>query len=174
MKTVIIYASQTGFTKQYAEWISEQVSCDCVELKDAKKLHLSDYDAIVYGGWFVAGGIKKVSWFKKQIPSLSAAGKKLIVFATGATPAESPDIPDTLRKNFTDDEWSKIKAFYCPGGLNYDRMNGLSKFVMHMLAKVLSSKKNASEDEKKKAELISRSYDISDKKYIDPIVAELA
>ena len=43
-----------------------------------------------------------------------------------------------------------------------------------MLAKVLSSKKDATEDEKKKAELISRSYDISDKKYIDPIVAELA
>ena len=60
MKTVIIYASQTGFTKQYAEWIREKVSCDCVKLKDVKKLNLSDYDTIVYGGWFIAGGIKKV------------------------------------------------------------------------------------------------------------------
>lgn len=28
MKTVVIYQSKTGFTKKYAEWISEELSAD--------------------------------------------------------------------------------------------------------------------------------------------------
>ncbi len=35
------------------------------------------------------------------------------------------------------------------------------------------AKKDATEDDRKKAEMISHSYDIADKKYIDPIFEEL-
>ncbi len=45
--------------------------------------------------------------------------------------------------------------------------------MMKMLAKSLASKKNATENDKKQAEMISHSYNISDKKYIVPIIAEL-
>ncbi|MDD6653566.1 MAG: hypothetical protein PUE59_00940 [Treponema sp.] len=37
MKTIVIYTSQTGFTKRYAEWISEASGAECVEFKQAKK-----------------------------------------------------------------------------------------------------------------------------------------
>ena len=37
MKTLVIYTSQTGFTKRYAEWISEELDADIYELKDVKK-----------------------------------------------------------------------------------------------------------------------------------------
>ena len=76
MKTIVIYTSQTGFTKRYAEWIREASGAECVDFKQAKKIKLSDYDAIIFGGWFMAGGIKNLAWFKNQIPELSAAGKK--------------------------------------------------------------------------------------------------
>ena len=29
MKTIVIYNSQTGFTKRYAEWIAEAAGADC-------------------------------------------------------------------------------------------------------------------------------------------------
>ena len=34
MKTVVIYTSQTGFTKRYAEWIAEAAGADCMELTE--------------------------------------------------------------------------------------------------------------------------------------------
>lgn len=173
MKTIIIYTSQTGFTKNYAELIGREISCECVDVKKAGKINLSEYDAVVFGGWFMADTIAKLSWFKKKIPALAAAGKKIIVYVTGATPAESPALPLAIRKNFSAEEWSAIKTFYCPGGLNYDKMNWLSRTVMKMLAKALCSKKDATEDDRKKAEMISSSYSLFDKKYIDPILAEL-
>ena len=73
----------------------------------------------------------------------------------------------------TDEEWNSLKAFYCPGGFNYEKMSGFSKFMMKMFTTMLANKKDASEAEKNMAQMISHSYDISDKKYIEPILAEL-
>lgn len=67
MKTAVIYNSQTGFTKRYAEWIAEATDADCFELSEAKKKNLSVYGAIVFGGWACAGSISKLSWFKNNI-----------------------------------------------------------------------------------------------------------
>lgn len=52
-------------------------------------------------------------------------------------------------------------------------MNVLSRFAMKMLGKSLASKKDATEKDKQMTQMISNSYDISDKKYIEPILAEL-
>ena len=173
MKSIVIYNSKTGFTKQYAEWISDAAGCECVSLKKAGEINLADYDAIIFGSWFMAGGITKLSWFKKQMAVLAQTGKKLIVFAVGATPAESPMVPAAMDKIFTEDEKKFVKLFYCPGGLSYEKMNCFSRFMMKMFAKSLASKKDATENDKKQAEMISHSYNISDKKYIVPIIAEL-
>lgn len=45
-----------------------------------------------------------------------------------------------------------------------------SKMAMKALVSALSNKKDASQKEKDMAEMISHSYDISDEKYIVPIV----
>ena len=173
MKSIVIYNSQTGFTKKYAEWIAEAAACECVEFKKAAKLNLDDYDAIVFGSWCMAGSITKLTWFKKQMPALAAAGKKLIVYAVGGSPEENPDVAVAIRRVFTDEDRKIVKVFYCPGGFNYEKMNGVSKLMMKMFTKAIASKKDATEDEMKMAEMISHSYDISDKKYADAIAAEL-
>ena|GEM_PF-3968787 len=41
MKSIVIYNSQTGFTKQYAQWISDVAGCEC-----DKSLYLRD-DVVV-------------------------------------------------------------------------------------------------------------------------------
>ncbi len=173
MKSIVIYNSQTGFTKQYAEWISEAAGCECVSLKKAGKINLADYDAIVFGSWCMAGSLKKLEWFKKQIPVLSQAGKKLIVYAVGASPVDSPDVAVAMERILTEEEKKLVKLFYCPGGLSYEKMNGFSRLMLKMFAKALASKKDENKDYKKMAEMISHSYDISDKKYIEQIVAEI-
>ncbi len=65
MKAIVIYNSQTGFTKKYAEWIVEATGCEAADIKKASNLNLFEYDAIVFGSWCQAGKIKKIEWFKK-------------------------------------------------------------------------------------------------------------
>ncbi len=84
MKTIVIYNSQTGFTKRYAQWIAEATGADCLELSAAKRKSIDTYEAIVFGGWACAGSISKLSWFKGNIDKW--ADKKLIAFCVGASP----------------------------------------------------------------------------------------
>lgn len=168
MKTIVIYNSQTGFTKRYAEWIAEASGADCMELSTAKKKNMEAYEAVVFGGWARAGGITGINWFKANMGKW--AGRKLIVFCVGASPIDSPDIETSLKRNFTEEEWKKVNVFYCPGGLNYERMSAPSKLMMKMFVKALKAKKGRTRAEEEMIKVISASYDISDKKYMEPIL----
>ena len=168
MKTIVIYNSQTGFTKRYAQWIAEAAGADCLALEAAKKKNLDAYEAIIFGGWACAGSISKLSWFKSNIDKWN--GKKLIAYCVGASPIESPEVELSLKRNFKESELKKVSVFYCPGGLNYEKMHAPSKLAMKMLIKTLTAKKNKSAEEQEMIKMISASYDISDKKYIEPIL----
>ena len=168
MKTIVIYNSQTGFTKRYAQWIAQKASADCVELSVAKKTDLDSYDAIAFGGWAVAGSISKLKWFKKNISKWS--DKKLVVFCVGASPIDNPEIEEALPKNFTEEELKVVKWFYLPGGLDYEKMPATSRVMMKMFVKALDAKKDKTKQDEEQIRMLSSSYDISDRKYIEPII----
>ena len=165
---IVIYNSQTGFTKKYAQWISEALECECVELNEAGKLNFDKYGTIIFGGWACAGTISKIKWFKNNLKKWN--DKNLAVYCVGGSPIENPEIEVAMKNWFTEEEHKKVKAFYCPGGFNYEKMSGPSKLMMKMFISALKAKKDKTEEEKIQIEMISKSYDISDKKYIEPIV----
>ncbi len=168
MKAVIIFNSQTGFTRQYAEWIAEASGADFMELSVAKKKDLTAYEAIIFGGWACAGSISKLNWFKDNMGKWP--DQKLIVFCVGASPADSPEIMPSLRQNFTEEQFRRVHVFYCPGGLQYEKMSLSSKLMMKMFLKMLQTKKDKTEADQEMIRMISASYDISDQKYIEPIL----
>lgn len=168
MKTIVIYHSQTGFTARYARWIAEAAGADCLELSAAKHKDFTAYEAIIFGSWACAGGISKLSWFKRNLGQWG--GKKLIVFCVGGGPADSPEIEPTLHRNFSESELKQVDVFYCPGGFNYEKMSASSKIMMKMFIKMLAAKKDQTEADREMIKMISGSYDISDKKYMEPIL----
>lgn len=102
MKTVVIYKSKTGFTKKYAEWIAEELSADIFNASKVNVNTLNKYDTIIYGGSLYAVGIIGVGLIKKNINKLK--DKRLVVFATGASPLRDNVINEVINKNFTVDE----------------------------------------------------------------------
>ena len=174
MKTLVIYTSQTGFTKRYAGWLAERTNADILELNEARKKDasfFSGYGAIAYGGWAMAGKLVKAEWFLEK--AVGWKGKVLAVFCVGASPNDSPDVSTALHNMLTDEQRGYIRAFYCQGGLNYEKMNMPSRMMMKMFASAMDKKKDKTESEKIMAEMISGSYDISDKRYIEPIAEYL-
>ena len=171
MKALVVYTSQTGFTKRYAEWIARRLQADLMDVHDAKKKKKSDfdsYDAIIYGGWAMAGKVIQSKWFLAKASAWKE--KKLALFCVGASPKENPDVEQSLKNLLTDEQRKYIRSFYCQGGLDYDKMNKPSKMAMKMLISMLNKKKDPTEKDKAMVEMISHSYDISDEKYIEPIV----
>lgn len=174
MKTLIIYTSQTGFTKKYADWLAQKTGGDLLDLKDAQKKNdafFEDYEAIVYGGWVMAASVVKVKWFLNKAASWK--GKKLAIYCVGGSPNDNPDVEVMLKNMLTDEQRGYIRAFYCQGGFNYERMNAPSRLAMKMFVSALKKKKDPTEEEKIMTEMVAKSYDISDEKYLEPVIEYL-
>lgn len=172
MRTVVVYHSQTGFTRRYAEWIADAAGGDCFALKEARKRDLSGYDAIVYGGWACAGQISKIGWFEEQIPAWN--GKRLAAFCVGASPADNPEVQVFLDKTEQDLAAQNVKVFYCPGGMNYEAMSLRYRLMMKAFLAGLRAKKDRTPQEETMAAMLGSSYDISDRRYIEPVLAFLS
>lgn len=122
----------------------------------------------MFGGWACAGGISKLSWFKKNINKWM--NKKMIVFCVGGSSLDNPEIDPAFKKNFSESELNKVNVFYCPCGFNYEKMSVPFKLMMKVFIKSLKAKKDKIAEDEEIIKIISSSYDISDKKYIDPIL----
>ena len=88
----------------------------------------------------------------------------------GASPNENPEVDVALHNALTDEERKYAKAFYCQGGISYEKMKLPMKLAMKAFASMVRKKKDATEQEKIMGEMLSKSYDIADKMYINPIV----
>lgn len=169
MKGIVVYYSKTGFTKRYAQWISEETGWRAVSLKEAAGTKLSSEDVFVFGSGLHAGTIPNLSKARKCFRE-SGAGK-FMVFATGAMPGtESEVIANMWRQNFTEEDLAQIPHFYLQGGLNYERMGLGDRILMRGLRFFLSRRKNPEPKDREFAEAISRSYDFSSKEYLGPLL----
>ena len=172
MKTLVVYTSQTGFTKRYATWISERMQGDLMDLKDARKKDDSffeGYEAIVYGGWLMAGKVVKVDWFFEKAKTWK--DKHLALIVVGGSPKDNPDVDVAMEGMLSEEQKTYMQAFYCQGGFDYDKMKLPSKLAMKAFVSTLKKSKN--EKEREVGSMIGSSYDISDIKFIEPVVAYL-
>ncbi len=173
MKTLVVYTSQTGFTKRYAGWIAGKAKADLFDLKDVQGKDASffeAYDALIYAGWCMAGKLVKLNWFLDKATRLK--GKKLAAVAVGASPNESPDVAAFMENILPDEHRQYVKAFYCQGGIDYEKMKLPSKLMMKLFASSL--KKSKDEKTRETGSLIDHSYDISDIRYTEPLLSFLS
>ena len=175
MKKVIVYSSQTGFTKRYTEWLAKKINAETMSIKDAYKKndsYFDTYDAIIYGSWVAVEKIHKADWFTKRIGKWK--NKKLAMFCVGASPASYSGVNTLLNRALTDEQKKFVKVFYCEGGIDYDKMSLGSKVLMKTFAAMLRSKKNKTPDEAAMAEHVSKSCDCTDPRFIEPIAAYIS
>lgn len=166
IKKIVVYKSNTGFTEKYAHWIAEDLYCDAVRLEQIGSSKMSGYDVVIYGGGIHAGTINGIRYIKNNISSMKS--KKIIVFATGATPAIPEEIERFRKANIPYGE--DIEFFYFQSGMNYAKMHGTDKMLMGMLKAFLKMKKNKSDVEKGTADAIQNSYDYSNRNQIAPLI----
>ena len=175
-KILVCYKSVTGFTKKYAEMIVEELDCELMDFKQVTVETVSQYDTVVFGGRCYAGSIDGLKKAKEIIAKGNV--KNFIVFAVGATPNIAEEtIQEAWRRNLTPDEIQSIPHFYMQGGLHYETMPLHEKLMMKAFAAVMKSKvkrkKDKTEEDQEFIRMISSSYDISEKEYIELLVSFL-
>ena len=172
MKTLVLFTSQTGFTKKYAEWLAERTGADLHDLKEVQKnddSFFAGYDAIVYAGWVMAGKVAKMNWFLDRAKGWQ--DKQLALIAVGGGTIDAPETETAMKGLLTEEQSAYIKAFYCQGGFNYEKMNMASKLAMK--AFVGSLKKSRNERSRELAASFDHSCDMTDIRFLDPVVEYL-
>ena len=143
MSTVVVYSSQTGFTKRYAEWLAEELGCQVVSLGDEPRFDASGFDVVVLGGWLHAGGLAGKKWLARAREKHLQT--RFVVFAVGATPVEWTDmVEEALAKELPSPEFDDVERFYLRGGFAYERLGLPDKLAMKLFFKM--QEKNAAAD----------------------------
>ena len=166
MKTIVAYKSKSGYTKQYAQWIAEELGCDIKENADISDI--ADYDTIIYGGGMYAGGFNGIKLITKNLGKLS--GKRLALFAVGSNPGRKHEMQPFWDRVLTKEQQKDVGHFYLRGGFDFSRLTAGDKILMKMLKKRLQSRKEPTEDEKGMLAAYDTPVDFSDKANIKELI----
>ena len=171
-RTVVIYKSKHGSTKQYAEWIGEELDCPVIAEKDFSKKDFDNYDNIIFGGCVQAGGIMGFDLIKKNMRRLE--NKKIVTFAVGLNVMQKETRMQLREINFDKKRVERMTCFYCPGAYKPEEIKGIDAGIMKMMISMLEGKGalEMTEDEKKLLDAVKNGANYVDRKYIEPIVNE--
>lgn len=165
--TIVVYRSTSGFTKKYAEWIAEELKADIFDAKKTDAETIAKYDVVIFGGSLHAVGINGLKLIKNHLPLFS--GKKVIVYAVGASPQRENVLNEVKEHNFSP-EMADVALFYLQGGFNYSKLDFTNKVLMALFWVRLKLLRKRTSDEKGMLAAYSKPLDCTRKENIKPLI----
>lgn len=141
-KSIVIYTSKRGSTRQYAEWIAEDLGCEALPLTDVLKsdINLYEYSCIIYGGWIRGSGIVDFDKFCSLLDDELLS--RLLVFGVGFADETAENYAQVWGYSIgkIDPKNDHRVIMYILGG-RYDpsEVKGFDKFLMKTMRTVLLS-----------------------------------
>ncbi len=143
MKSLIIYGSQYGTAKRYAETFAQMTGIPVINYKDRKEL--TEYEIIIYFGGLYAGSVKGL---KKTIKAFQKNTKIVIVtvgLADVCNEENTNNIKKSLKKQVPEKILNNAAIFHLRGGIDYKKLNFKHRMMMALLYNIA---KNLPEEEK--------------------------
>jgi menaquinone-dependent protoporphyrinogen IX oxidase len=125
IKVLIAYQSKYGSTKQYAEWIHQEIKGDLINIENGDKPDLARYDIIIIGGSVRIGNIVIAPFIKDHWSVMK--GKKVILFTTSGTPPQHPKIQSIYEKSLPEEIRNEIKYFPLHGRISMENLTLFDK-----------------------------------------------
>lgn len=126
MKTLILYSSLTGNTKQYAEDLAKAVDGDVYPLKKLKPKKWVGYDTVVFGSWIMGGNIRDLDRFLQSWDLIS--DKNVIVFADGMGIPDKSTRQTLIEQNVL--ESYHIRFYQLRGSFDFSKLKFPYSLVM--------------------------------------------
>lgn len=130
----IVYTSNTGSAKQYANWLAEEMNLPVYSLAEAKR-RIANGAEIIYAGWIMASGIKGYADAAKRysIRAVCAVGM-------GKTGTQV----DVIRKKNNIPE--RIPLFTLQGNFDVQKLRGMYRLSMEVMVKTAGKSLAAKQD----------------------------
>lgn len=173
MESIIIYGSQYGTTRFYAEKLSELTGINSISYD--KKEDISGCKLVIYLGGLYAGGVKGLKRAKKYFPESA----KLILITVGlADPADSENVKNirvSLQKQLPENIYKNARIFHLRGGIDYKQLTLKHRTMMRLL---YNSVKNTplekmTEETKAMIDTYNKQVNFIDERTLNPIVNDI-
>lgn len=173
MAKIIVYGSQYGTAKVYAEELARQTGIEISPYDEAKSLQ--EYQVIIHIGGVYEEGVDglKASLFK------AGRDNELIIITVGLADVDTKENTDKLKamikKQISQEDYKRAKIFHLRGGIDYKNLNFIQKFMMKMVYKKV--KKVAENEKTDEMKAMIESYedkvDFIDFSRLAPILEEI-
>jgi len=127
----IVYTTNTGSSKTYAEMLGTKTGLPVLPYEDAKSA-LTPTDEIIYIGWLMAGAVVNLEKAQKRF-SVRA------VLAVGMTASDEMRENVRRRNHLSDD----MPLFLAQGAYDKNKLHGMYRFAMKLVGKMLEKKISA-------------------------------
>lgn len=125
MVNAIVYESNTGYTKEYAQMLGRKAGIPVYECKEAYR-KLSADDKVIYMGWLMASLIKGYKKAAKRFDIQAVCG-------VGMQAASDESLQTLIKSNVI----TGIPAFYLRGGFDINKLRGFYKLLMKLMINTL-------------------------------------
>lgn len=176
MDSIIIYGSQYGTTKMYAEELSKRTNVKALSFE--KIDDINKYNKIIYLGGLYAGGVLGMSKTFKKLNDMT--NRRIILVTVGLADPKNTEninnIRNAIKRQLSKNILEKIKIFHLRGGIDYSKLNFVHKTLMNLLykkAKNLPEEKETVED-KAIIETYGKKVSFIDFSDLDGIVSEFS
>ena len=169
MRTLILYTSNTGNTKKYAEDIAQAVNGDVFPLKKYKWKDVGDYDSIVFGGWVMGGKIQGIDDFLSHYDEIS--DKNILVFSSGMGFVTSESRDRLISGNVLD--IYHIRYYQLRGSFDYSKLHFPYNFMINTSLRALRKDPDSAQDLSMVENLKETPLEFYDQQGIDRIISVL-
>ncbi len=157
----IIYCSNTGSAKKYAEALSAKTGFECIDI--AQRDSVSPDEEIIFIGWVMAGALQGLKEVRESFKNIK------LICAVGMMKSDKA-FEDMKKKNAIEEN-----CFFLTGDFSMDKLKGMYKMMMGMMLKMLKSKIKESGDEKgdEMLALFEKGIEGFDEAELEPVMAFL-
>ena len=175
MKSIIVYGSNYGTTKQYANELSRRTNMKAISFKKVNQ-QINDYDNIIYLGALYAGGVLGMSKTLKKLNNIS--NKKIIIVTVGLSDptdeVNKNNIINNIKNQMPKKFFEKAKIFHLRGGIDYSKLNFAHKTMMKLLYNAVKNlpKEKLTAEDRAMIETYNKKVNFIDFSSLDEIINE--
>jgi menaquinone-dependent protoporphyrinogen IX oxidase len=135
MKRIIIYKGKYGATRQYAEWLGEQLGMPVTATENIKGRNLRDVDIVIIGTSVYIGKLQVSKWINENLEYLK--NKKVFIFLVAGTPPDQKQkLQEYIKAGVPKELQVHSDIFFLPGRLNIAGLSWKDRFLLKMGARL--------------------------------------
>lgn len=168
MRSLVLYHTKYGSTKQYAQWIAQDLGAEISPVLTIDPAKLTTVDTVIFGASIRMGKLQQADFLRKHSPILLQ--KKLIIFSVSAAPPEDPEVWTYYESSVPENIGRKATFVPLPGRVT--PLSTLDNFLM-LFPKIMTALKAFMTKDPKDiaiAQGIRKQFDHVKRAAIDPIL----